>query len=108
MTCTALERDIAISGSGSDSRMQTLRAVGLLVCLAAAVRAECNNYVENCNAETARMVRIACTQGEESCTCEGATQDQTINTQECSDEMSAPNFEALHTKEECEEQCRNA
>jgi len=88
-------------------RMQTLRAVGLLVCLAAAVRAECNNYVENCNAETARMVRIACTQGEETCTCEGATQDQTINTQECSDEMKVLTFDALDTKDECEMQCKS-
>ena len=63
--------------------MQILRAVGLLVCLAAAVRAECNNYVENCNAEKARMVRIACTEGEEACTCQGASFDQTINTQVC-------------------------
>ena len=63
--------------------MQTLRAVGLLVCLAAAARAECSEYVENCNAEEARMVRIACTLDEEACTCEGATQDQSVNTQVC-------------------------
>ena len=64
-------------------RMQVLRVLGLLVCLAAAARADCSNYVENCNAETGRMVRIACTKGEEACTCQGASFDQTINTQVC-------------------------